>query len=116
MNVHGAPNSARQDIDTKAGFVDGEPSSASAGQAVLAAEFVHATGGIDDLLLARVERMTGRADFDVQFLTECGTRIELVTAAADNLDLFVLRMNLGFHGACRLVPGGTGLCFEGREA
>ena len=38
--------------------------------AVLFLELANAAGGIDDLLLARVKRMTGRADFHVQFLPE----------------------------------------------
>ena len=106
----------RQGIDRKAGFGGAELPLWSAGQPVFAAEFVHPTGSIDDFLFARVERMTGRAHFDVQFLAQRGASGELVTAAADDLDLFVLRMNFGFHGACRFVPGTAGLFLEGREA
>ena len=36
------------------------------GTRVLAAELVHASGGVDDLLLARVERMAVRAHLDLQ--------------------------------------------------
>ena len=114
--MHGARNTERQGIDAKAGFVDVKPAVKSAGQPVFMAEFVHPPGGIDDFLLAGVERVTGRADFDMQFLTQRGTRREFVTAAADNFDLVVLRMNFGFHGACRFIPAGAGRFVKGREA
>jgi hypothetical protein len=39
--------------------------SASGGRRVFLAELVHATGGVDDLLLAGVERMTVRAHVDL---------------------------------------------------
>jgi hypothetical protein len=53
---------------------DGAPSMAGpAGSAirpssVLLAEAIHATAGVDDLLLARVEGMTARTHFDLQVL------------------------------------------------
>jgi hypothetical protein len=77
---------------------------ASAG--VLLAELVHATAGVDDLLLARVERMAVGADLDLQVMTQRGARNEGVTAAADHVDLFVLRMDTVFHGA--VSGGGSG--------
>jgi hypothetical protein len=66
--------------------------------AVLAAEFVYAPAGIDDLLFAGVKRMACRADFDQEILAECGTGGELVTAATGDFDFAVGGMNLGFHG------------------
>src|SRR5581483_5616161 len=65
---------------------------------VLLAELVHAPGGIDDLLLARVERMAVRADFDLQIVAQRRAGLEGVTAGADHRDLFVLGMNGVFHG------------------
>jgi hypothetical protein len=66
--------------------------------AVLAAELVYATAGVDDLLLAGVKRVARGADFNVEFLTEGRTRFELVTATTDDLDGFVIGVNIGFHG------------------
>jgi hypothetical protein len=66
--------------------------------AVLAAEFVDATARIDDLLLARIKRMTGRADLDHEVFAERRTRREFVAATAGNLDIRVVGMGIGFHG------------------
>jgi hypothetical protein len=65
--------------------------------AVLLAEALDAAGGIHDLLLARVERMAGRADFDVQRLAVGRAGVELVAAATSHLDLVVLRVNAFLH-------------------
>ena len=70
---------------------------------VLLAELVDATAGVDDLLLARVERVAAGADFDLQVMTQRGAGNEAVTAAADHVDLFVFGMDAVFHGA---VSGG----------
>src|SRR5512146_1550092 len=66
--------------------------------AVLLAEFLDATGGIDDLLLAGIERMAGRTYLDVQVPAQGGTRLPGVAAAARNRYLIVFRMNFSFHG------------------
>src|SRR5690606_17187680 len=50
---------------------------------VLAAELVDPAGGIDDLLLARIEGVAGRAHFNLQVLAQRRTRLEGVAAAAD---------------------------------
>src|SRR5688572_32786217 len=74
---------------------------------VLLAELVHATAGIDDLLLARVERMAVGTDFDLQVMTQRGAGNEGVTAAADHVDRFVLGMDAVFHGTVSVGgPGG----------
>jgi len=43
--------------------------------AVTLAEFLDTSGGIDDLLLAGIERMAGRADFDVQLVLASVERV-----------------------------------------
>src|SRR5438874_1419959 len=65
---------------------------------VLLAELLDPAGGVDDLLLARVERVARRADFHVQRLAERRARREGVAAAAGDLDFLVFGMDLGFHG------------------
>src|SRR6185369_95065 len=65
---------------------------------VLLTEFVDAAAGVDDLLLARIERMAVRADFDLQVVTEGRARVEGVPAAAGHRDLFVLGVDSVFHG------------------
>jgi hypothetical protein len=64
---------------------------------VLLAELVDATAGVDDLLLTGIERVTGRAHFDLEIVPERGARDELVPAAAGHSRLFVLRMDSVFH-------------------
>src|SRR5579875_494564 len=76
----------------------GRARSAPSGGRVLLAELVHAPRGVDDLLLAGVERMAVRADLDVQVVAQRRPRLERVAAAADHVDLFVLGVNRRFHG------------------
>ena len=71
---------------------------------VLLAELVDATGGVEDLLLARVERMAVRADFDLQVVSQSRARLERIPARAGDTDFFVIGMRIGFHGS--LYPGG----------
>src|SRR5579862_69111 len=66
---------------------------------VLAAELVDAARGVDDLLLAGIERMAVRAHLHLEVVSERRARLERVTARAGDRDLSVLRMGLGFHGA-----------------
>ena len=65
---------------------------------VFAAELVDTSPGVQDLLLARVERMAGGADLDVQLLAQGGTGVEFVAAAANDLDVAVIRVDSFFHG------------------
>ena len=67
------------------------------GHSVLFAELVYTATGVDDLLLAGVKRVAGGAHFDVEFLTERRARFKLVAATTDDLDRFVIGMNIGFH-------------------
>jgi hypothetical protein len=65
--------------------------------AVFLTEFFHATGGIDDLLFAGIERMAQGAHFDMQVPAVGGTRLEAVSAAASDVDFFVIRVSFGLH-------------------
>jgi hypothetical protein len=65
--------------------------------AVFLTEALDATGSIDNLLLAGVERVAGGADFDVQRLAAGGAGRELVAAAAGNFDRDVIRVDAGLH-------------------
>ena len=75
------------------------PSSGGFGAGVvLAAEFLDAARGVHDLLCAGVERVALGADFNVQIrFAHGGACFKLVAAAACHCDLFVFRVNGGFH-------------------
>src|SRR5579859_7955477 len=64
---------------------------------VLLAEFLDPPGGVDDLLLAGVERVARRAHLDVERLAQRRARHERVAAAARDLDFLVLGVDLRFH-------------------
>src|SRR5437667_10705283 len=64
---------------------------------VALAELLDATRCIDDLLLAGVERMARRADFNVQRLVDRRARLERDAAAAGHVNFAVLGMDVGFH-------------------
>src|SRR3954470_8688849 len=61
---------------------------------VLLTELVYATASVDDLLLARIEGMAVRADFDLQVMTQRRTRQERVAAGTGHVCVFVLGMNI----------------------
>jgi hypothetical protein len=63
---------------------------------ILSLEFLNATAAIDEFLLSRKERMTGRADIEPDFVF-CRTRLELVTASARHFGYFVFRVNSFLH-------------------
>src|SRR5215467_9228196 len=65
---------------------------------VLLAELLDPACRVDDLLLARVERVARGAHLDVELLAEGRARREGVSAAADHLDFLVFGMDLFFHG------------------
>jgi hypothetical protein len=65
---------------------------------VFLAELLDAAGGVEDLLLAGVERMAGGADLDLQVLGERRTGLEAVGTAAGDRDLGIRRMDFGLHG------------------
>jgi hypothetical protein len=62
------------------------------------AEFIDATAGIHDFLLAGIERMAIGANFDLQILAVGRASLELVAAGAGDRDDLVIWMNAGFHG------------------
>src|SRR5436190_19654126 len=64
------------------------------GQTLL--EFVHATGGINELLLAGVKRVTNVANTNDNHRLS-GTCLEYVTASATNFRFTILRMDVCFH-------------------
>lgn len=80
---------------------------------VFAAEFIDATGRIENLLLAGVERMTNRTNVNMQLVRQGRLGYKFVAAATDDLDIVVLRMDVGFH---RLAPGSEACHVEGRES
>src|SRR5437870_5459045 len=65
------------------------------GLAVLLLEALDAAGGVDELLLTRVERVTAGADFDHE-RTARGVGLGLVTARASDHGRLVLGMNALF--------------------
>jgi hypothetical protein len=65
--------------------------------AVFLAEFLNAASGVHDLLLTRVERMALGANLDVQVFARGGASLELVAAAAGNVDFSVVWVNVRFH-------------------
>ena len=76
---------------------------------VFLAELVDAACGVEDLLLARVERVAARADFDLEVVSQSRPRLECVTARAGDADFFVFGMRIGFHGfslSGRSLPAG----------
>jgi hypothetical protein len=60
-------------------------------------EFLNATCGVHDLLLAGVERMALGTDFDVEIATSGGAGLELVAATAGDSHVRIIWMNIGFH-------------------
>jgi hypothetical protein len=62
----------------------------------LLAELLDPTGGVDELLLAREERMARRADFQADLLLGAAGR-ELVATRAHHFTLGIIRMNVSFH-------------------
>ena len=75
-----------------------EPASLGLGRyRILLAELIDATAGIHNFLLARIERMTVRADFNLQILANGRAGLELIAAGASDRDDFVFWMDAGFH-------------------
>ena len=65
--------------------------------AVLLTELFDATGGVNDLLLARVKRMALGAHFNVQILAISRTCLEHIATTAGDVDFFVIRVGIGLH-------------------
>ena len=60
-------------------------------------EFLDASRSVDDLLLAGVKRMALGAHLDVDILTHGRAGYEFAATAANNIYVFVFRMNFVFH-------------------
>jgi len=71
--------------------------------AVFLTEALDASGGIDDLLLAGIERMAFGADFYVQRLAAGRAGLEFVAATARDFDFGVVRVYRFFHDRFLLV-------------
>jgi hypothetical protein len=65
--------------------------------AVTAAEFINLTGGIDNFLLTRIERMAVGADFNLHIFFRCGAGFERVAAAARYIEFFIRWVEFRFH-------------------
>jgi hypothetical protein len=59
-------------------------------------EAIHASAGVNQLLLARVERMALGANFDMDLRLR-GTSLDHIAACASNGAVNVVRMNTLFH-------------------
>ncbi len=70
--------------------------------AITFVESIHASGRVNQLLLAGEKRVASRADFNVQVAFFGRTRLKSFAAGAGNSDLAILWMNLWFH--CSLDP------------
>jgi hypothetical protein len=64
---------------------------------VFLAETIDAAAGVENFLLASVERMAVRAHLDMQLLAKRRARRKRVAATADNLHFGVFGMNVRFH-------------------
>ena len=64
---------------------------------VLLLEAIDTTFSVNELLLAGVERMAGRADTDAEFWKHGTGRKGCATSTADYLGIVILRVNSFFH-------------------
>ena len=87
----------------KRGYRIGAGSRPLLAHTVLAAKFIDTPSGINDLLFAGIERVAYRTHINVQLLRQCRLCLKFVATAANNLDLVVLRMNVGFHDLVRCL-------------
>ena len=65
--------------------------------AIALVEPIHASSGIDQLLLTGKERVASRADFDVQVAFFGRASLKGLAASAANGNFYVFRMNSWFH-------------------
>ena len=61
-------------------------------------ELLDSTCGVDELLLAGEERVAGGADLNFN-LVQYGTELELGATGTGCRNLFIIRMNVGFHNS-----------------
>ena len=84
------------------GGLFGEDARRSSSFGVALVELVGAAAGIQGLLLAGVERVALGAGFDLEVVAHGRAGLELVPAGASDVDLDVVRMDVGFHVCSRL--------------
>src|SRR5437588_13044306 len=60
-------------------------------------ETIHASRGVNQLLLARKKRMASRADLNVQITFARRARLKSLAASAGHRDFLIFRMNSRFH-------------------
>src|ERR671931_2792023 len=70
-------------------------------------EALDAAAGVEELLLARVERVAVRADLDVQLRLR-RSRLERVPARAGDRRQYVLGMDADFHRSARIATAASG--------
>ena len=80
---------------------------------VLLAELVHSTAGVQDLLLAREERMTVRAHLDLQIVAQGRACHEGVPATAGHIRLFIFGVDSVFHSFGHKGPSQKAAQFSG---
>jgi hypothetical protein len=66
--------------------------------AIFLTKFFHTSGRIDNFLLASIERMADRADFDMQWPSHSGSGLEGTAATTGDGDFLVVWVNIRFHG------------------
>lgn len=64
---------------------------------VTTAKFFYTSSGVQNFLLASVERVAFGADVEMQLPVVSGSGVERVATATDNVDHIVIWMNLGLH-------------------
>src|ERR1051326_8372399 len=82
--------------------------------AVAFVEAIHASRGIDELLLTGEERMARGTDFHVQVALLGRARLERLAAGAGDVDFYVFRVNSWFHYSSSLY-GSTWPRFQTRH-
>lgn len=78
-------------------------------------EFVHTAGGVNDFLLAGVERMAQRTNLDIEvFFFHSRTGSEFIAARASYVNFAVIGMSILFHLGFLLVGGHRGCAYASK--
>src|SRR6266404_2229193 len=65
--------------------------------AITPIETIHASRGVNQLLLARKKRMASRTNLNVQITFACRARLKSLATSAGHRDFLIFRMNSSFH-------------------
>src|SRR5438105_10419960 len=65
--------------------------------AIAPVETVHASRGVNQLLLAGKKRMASRTNLNVQITFACRARLKTLATSASHGHFLIFRMNSGFH-------------------